>query len=157
MQFAIRLTRGIREIAWNKEGARNVSSNFVLPTVKFFVIGGNLERRLVHSPGFEEIIISSSVFTNMMNILFDLRRLWILLTQIPREIDDTVSRFASERRKANFLGFFFFFSLHSFDHASEEKIPSKIDYWLNLRNSSFDEDKYFFIFHNVIKIRIKIK
>lgn len=93
--------------AWNKEGTRNVS-NFVLPTVKSFFIGRNLERRLVHSRDFDEIIISSSIFTNMMNILFDLRRLWILLTQIPREIDDTVSRFADERRRTNFLGFFFF-------------------------------------------------
>lgn len=100
--------KGIRGtgIAWNKEGTRNVS-NFVLPTVKSFFIGRNLERRLVHSRDFDEIIISSSIFTNMMNILFDLRRLWILLTQIPREIDDTVSRFADERRRTNFLGFFF--------------------------------------------------
>lgn len=112
MQFATHLTKGIRGtgIAWNKEGARNVS-NFVLPTVKSFVIDGNLGRRFVPSRDFDEIIISSSVFTNMMNILFDLRRLWILLTQIPREIDDTVSRFAGERRRANFLvesRFFFF-------------------------------------------------
>lgn len=111
--------KGIRGtgIAWNKEGTRNVS-NFVLPTVKSFFIGRNLERRLVHSRDFDEIIISSSIFTNMMNILFDLRRLWILLTQIPREIDDTVSRFADERRRTNFLGFFFF---NSFDRTSLKK------------------------------------
>lgn len=62
----------LREIR-KEQGTYLISLCPDLKSVKSFVIDGNLGRRLEPSRGFDGIIISSSVFTNMMIILFDLR------------------------------------------------------------------------------------